>query len=328
MIIVTGGAGFIGSNYVETLSRISDEPIVVCDDFGVDEKWQNIKRHLVHDIISPNELFEYLAEYAEDISLVVHMGAISTTTERDVDLIIDNNFKLSKDLYDWCVIHQTRLIYASSAATYGAGENGFGDGNTPEHLKKFVPLNGYAWSKHAFDRFVADQKRRGETMPPQCVGLKFFNVYGPNEYHKGNQMSVAWQLFHQIKSTAPAKLFKSQKEGYEDGGQLRDFIYVEDCCKVLGWLYQNPQVSGLFNVGTGKARTFKDLALSVYSAMETEPKIDYIEMPDGLADKYQYFTEAGLDNLRDAGYKEDFYSLEDGIKDYVQTYLQQADPYK
>ena len=328
MIIVTGGAGFIGSNYVETLSRVSDEPIVVCDDFGTDEKWQNIKRHLIHDMISPVELFEYIEEYEHNITTIVHMGAISTTTEADVDLIIDNNFKISKDLYDWCTLNHKRFIYASSAATYGAGDNGFVDGDSPEHLRSFVPLNGYAWSKHAFDRFIADEKRRGNAQPAQCVGLKFFNVYGPNEYHKGNQMSVAWQLYHQIKSTAPAKLFKSQKEGYADGEQLRDFVYVDDCCKVLQWLYETPSVNGLFNVGTGKARTFKDLALSVFKALDQDPRIDYIDMPDGLAKKYQYFTEASLENLRAAGYKEDFYSLEEGVKDYVHNYLMKDDPYK
>lgn len=328
MIIITGGAGFIGSNYVETLARVSDEPVVICDDFGNDEKWQNVKRRLVHDIIAPDEFFEYLEEHSDAITMIVHMGAISATTERDVDLIINNNFKLSKDLYDWCTVHQTRFIYASSASTYGAGEKGFVDGDNPDHLETFTPLNGYAWSKHAFDRFVADQKRRGKTQPPQCVGLKFFNVYGPNEYHKGHQMSVAWQLYHQINATAPAKLFKSNKEGYEDGGQLRDFVYVEDCCKVLTWLYQNPTINGLFNVGTGKARTFNDLAHSVFAALEKEPRIDYIDMPDGLGEKYQYFTEASLDNLRNAGYTENFYSLEEGVKDYVQSYLIKDDPYK
>lgn len=328
MIIVTGGAGFIGSNYVATLLNISDEAIVVCDEFGKDEKWQNLKRRLVHDFISPAELFDYLEAHETEITTIVHMGAISTTTERDVDLILENNFKVSKDLYDWCTLNHKRFIYASSAATYGDGNQGFEDGDDPSHLRKFVPMNGYAWSKHAFDRFVADQKRRGLDRPAQCVGLKFFNVYGPNEYHKGNQMSVAWQLYHQVKSTAPAKLYKSYKEGYEHGGQLRDFVYIDDCCKVLSWLYKNPAVNGLFNVGTGQARTFKDLALAVFASLNREPRIDYIEMPDELVNKYQYFTEANLNNLRAAGYQEPFTSLEDGVRDYVQNYLHQDDPYK
>jgi ADP-glyceromanno-heptose 6-epimerase precursor (EC 5.1.3.20) len=328
MIIVTGGAGFIGSHFVKTLQEGTHEPIVVCDVFGKDEKWQNLKRVLLHDLISPDELYDFLDAYQGDISGIIHMGAISSTTEQDVDLIVDHNFKLSKDLFTWCAEQKVRFIYASSAATYGDGRNGFVDGDNPEHLQNFTPLNAYAWSKHAFDRYVAAQKQRGAPLPPQCVGLKFFNVYGPNEYHKGSQLSVVWQLFQQLKQgDTSVKLFKSNCDQYEDGGQCRDFIYVKDCSKVLHWFWEHPKVSGLFNVGTGTARSFKDLAEAVFKALALPPQIDYIEMPKGLAQKYQNFTQADLTNLRHAGYDHPFTSLEAGVKDYIETYLKQDDPY-
>jgi ADP-L-glycero-D-manno-heptose 6-epimerase len=328
MIIITGGAGFIGSNCVATLAQATDEPLVVCDFFGADEKWQNIKHVTLEDILAPEELFDFLALQGEDVSTIVHMGAISSTMEKDVGLIVDQNFKLSKDLFEWCAENKKRLIYASSAATYGDGALGFVDGYDPLHLTRLNPLNAYGWSKNMFDRFVAARIARKAPMPPQCVGLKFFNVYGPNEYHKGNQVSVVWQLYHQVKDgKTSAKLFKSYKKGYDHGGQLRDFVSVMDCCKVLVWLYKNPQVTGLLNVGTGQARSFKDLAESVFTALKQAPRIDYIDMPEGLAEKYQYYTQADLTHLRAAGYKEPFMTLEEGVKEYI-TYLVKEDPYR
>lgn len=328
MIIITGGAGFIGSNFVAALEEITSEPLIVCDAFGEGEKWQNLKHRLLHDIIHPDHLDNFLEKYQKDINGIIHMGAISSTTEKDVDLIVHNNFRRSKDLFDWCTKNQVRFIYASSAATYGDGQHGFYDGDDPDHLKRLIPLNAYAWSKHAFDRYVSIQRHTKEPMPPQCVGLKFFNVYGPNEYHKGNQLSVVWKLFQEMQSAAPVvKLFKSYHADYPDGGQCRDFVYVKDCSRVLQWLWQQPDVSGLFNVGTGQARSFHDLAKSVFKALNKKTKIEFIDMPGTLRDHYQYFTQANLESLRAKGYKGGFTSLEEGVKDYIQGYLMQPDPY-
>lgn len=330
MIIVTGGAGFIGSNLIAALhDKKIKAPIVVCDSFGEDEKWQNLKKAQLEDIVSPEELFEFLETYQDDIEIIYHLGAISTTTEKDADLVMGNNFKFSKALFQWCSIHQKRFIYASSAATYGDGQQGFTDHADATNLSKYTPLNVYAWSKHLFDRFVAEAKARGDMLPKQCVGLKFFNVYGPNENHKNGQMSVVWQVFQQIKNgDNAARLFKSYNADYPDGGQVRDFVWVGDCDKVMLWLYAHPEVNGLFNVGTGQARSFKDLATAVFAALNQKPRIEYIEMPQGLREKYQYFTQADLNNLRTAGYQDPFTSLDEGVKLYVQQYLLQPDPYR
>jgi ADP-L-glycero-D-manno-heptose 6-epimerase len=258
------------------------------------------------------------------------MGAISSTTERDVDLILDTNFVLSRRLWKWCARHGVRFIYASSAATYGDGEQGFTDHEDVEGLSRLCPLNPYGWSKHLFDRRVARVvKEKLEDLPPQWAGLKFFNVYGPNEYHKGEQMSVICKLYPQARAGAAARLFKSHHKNYEDGGQLRDFVWVGDCVEVMLWLYQNKAVNGLFNVGTGKARSFKDLATATYKAAKVEPKITFIDMPEALQSKYQYYTQADMAKLRKAGYAKPFTELEDGVKTYVQTFMaRRDDPYR
>lgn len=333
MIIVTGGAGFIGSNVVAGLQEAGHKNIVISDWFGTDDKWRNISKRELKDIVRPEDLPEYLEEHAEEIEAIFHMGAISSTTERDVDLIIKNNVALSRFLWRWCGKNNTRFIYASSAATYGDGTKGFDDNESPDGLSELLPLNAYGWSKHVFDRRVSrivhDAGVANESVvPPQWAGLKFFNVYGPNEYHKGDQMSVVCKLYPQVINGAAARLFKSPHPDYEDGGQIRDFVYVKDCVSVMLWLYDNPDVSGLFNVGTGKGRTFEDLAKSVFSAVDIEPKLNYIDMPQELQDKYQYFTQANVQKLRDAGYDKPFTELEDGIKDYVQSYLAKEDSYR
>jgi len=255
------------------------------------------------------------------------MGAISSTTETDVDLILANNFSFSRQLWGWCTQNRKPFIYASSAATYGGGEQGFLDDINEAYLTRLRPLNAYGWSKQLFDQFVAASVRRGDDLPPQWVGLKFFNVYGPNEYHKGSQQSVAAQIFPHARERRPAKLFKSYHPDYSDGGQLRDFLYVRDAVRVIQWLLHNRGVSGLYNLGTGEARSFADLASAVFAALEQKPAIQYIEMPEHIRHKYQYVTEAKINKLRDAGYREPFTSLEDGIKEYVTQYLMYDDPY-
>ncbi len=333
MIIVTGGAGFIGSVLVAALERKGVGDIVVCDWLGSADKWKNISKRALRDVVKPENLFEYLDQHKGEIEAIFHMGAISSTTEKDADLIIETNFTLPRNLWKWCGVHDVRFIYASSAATYGGGEYGFKDDERPEGLEQLRPLNPYGWSKHVFDRRVSrliyesDNVVR-EPIPPQWVGLKFFNVYGPNEYHKGDQMSVVCKLFEPVMAGAAAKLFKSDHPEYGDGGQLRDFVYVKDCVDVMLWMYDHKDVSGIFNVGTGKARSFKDLAVSVFKAANKPEKINYIDMPQQLKGKYQYFTEADMTKLREVGYDKPFTELEDGIRDYVQNYLSSKDQYE
>ena len=330
MILVTGGAGFIGSNLVAALEERGYGDLVISDRLGNDDKWRNIAKREVREMIKPENLIQWLENYGDDVDTVFHMGAISSTTERDADLIVENNFILSRRLWKWCAEKGARFIYASSAASYGMGDQGFSDDDSPEALARLRPMNPYGWSKHAFDRSVSRIIHSGkkEPLPPQWAGLKFFNVYGPNEYHKADQMSVACKLFPQVVAGAAAKLFKSHDINYDDGGQIRDFIFVEDCVDVMLWLYDNPKVGGLFNVGTGQGRTFNDLANAVFAACGRQPKITYIEMPESLQDRYQYYTQADVAKLRKAGYKSEFTSLEDGIARYVKDFLTGSDPYR
>lgn len=327
-VLVTGGAGFIGSNIAGTLADHTDYRVVVVDEFGSSEKWRNLSKHRIYEIISPGEVFYWLESNKAELDAIIHMGAISSTTETNVDLILETNFTLSRGLWNWAAQNKKRFIYASSAATYGAGEAGFSDDNSIEALSKLRPLNAYGWSKHLFDQFVAIATNGPrDKMPAQWVGLKFFNVYGPNEYHKGLQSSVIEQIYPHAKYGRPVKLFKSYRDDYKDGGQLRDFIYVKDCVRVIIWLLGNPQVSGLYNLGTGKARSFADLAAAAFAAVGKPPSIQYIDMPEEIRDKYQYFTEADMTRLRAAGYTDPFHSLEDGVKDYVQSFLAKDDQY-
>lgn len=333
MIIVTGGTGFIGSNIVAELEARGYKDITICDTMGMEDKWRNISKREIRDIVTPENLLEYMKKRADEIEVIFHMGAISATTEKDVDLIVDSNYRLSRILWKFCANYDVRLIYASSAATYGDGTAGFDDDESINELSKLHPLNAYGWSKHAFDRRIArlvqdPEMQTIERRPKQWVGMKFFNVYGPNEYHKGGQMSVVSQLYPKIKKGEIAKLFKSHNPNYEDGGQLRDFVYVKDCVDVMLWFMENPQVSGLFNCGTGQARSFKDLALATFSAAGIEPKIEFTPMPEQLQGKYQYYTQANMSKLRSAGYKKPFASLEEGIKDHIQTYMSKEDPYR
>lgn len=327
MIVVTGGAGFIGSNLVRALEQRGARDIVVCDLLGDDDKWKNIAKRELADIIPPDALADFLYDNAASIEKVFHMGAISATTERDADLIVESNFRLSLDLWNWCADHETPFVYASSAATYGDGNQGFGDDDGIDSLARLRPMNAYGWSKHAFDRRVARLVADNGPRPPHWAGLKFFNVYGPNEYHKGGQISVALKNFREIADTDKAVLFRSHNPDYADGGQMRDFVWVGDCVDVALWLSDTPEVSGIFNVGAGKARAFRDLAEAVFSAMGKPADIDFVDTPEAIRDRYQYFTEADMTRLRSAGYDSPGTSLEEGVTRYVRDYLMADDPY-
>lgn len=328
MILVTGGAGFIGSNLVAALTERGLADVVVCDWLGEGDKWRNLAKHEIADLIAPDDLVDFLDVNRGRIETIFHMGAITSTTETDADLVTRTNFTLSAALWRWCSDNKTRFIYASSAATYGDGRNGFDDDASIAALSRLRPLNIYGWSKHAFDRSVARIVTTGGPHPPQWAGLKFFNVYGPNEYHKGPMKSVAVQIYGDVAAGLPATLFRSHKNGIPDGGQKRDFIWVGDCVAVLLWLYDNRAVNGLFNLGTGKARSFLDLAHAVFAALEREPEIRYIDTPAELRDKYQYFTEAKMARLRAAGFTAPFTPLETGVAKYVRDYLATPDPYR
>jgi ADP-L-glycero-D-manno-heptose 6-epimerase len=328
MIIVTGGAGFIGSNLVAGLEKRGHNDIIICDTLGRDEKWRNIAKRELAEFVPASELMEFLDDHASEISTIYHLGGVSSTTETDADLIVSSNFQLPVKLWRWCCRHGTRFIYASSAATYGDGAQGFDDDFSADRLETYRPLNAYGWSKHAFDRWVSRVVRTGRVRPPQWVGLKFFNVYGPNEYHKGGQRSVVSQVFEKAMRGETATLFKSHNPKYQDGGQLRDFIWVGDCVDVMLWLYDNHKVNGVFNLGTGQARSFLDLANGVFQALGQPPKINFIDTPENIRAKYQYFTEAKMERLRKAGYEKPFTTLDDGIATYVRDFLSQPDPYK
>ncbi len=327
MYLVTGGAGFIGSNIVAALAARGDE-VVVCDWLRNDERWRNLAKHEIAALVAPENLPVWLDRHGGSVAAVIHMGAISTTTETDVDLIAARNIRATLELLEWCTEKKVRLIYASSAATYGDGAVGFDDTFTCEALATLRPLNAYGWSKHVVDRRIARLAQRAQPLPPQWVGLKFFNVYGPNEYHKGAMQSVTAKNYALVRDGRPLCLFRSYRPQYGDGGQLRDFIYVRDCVDVLLWLLDNEEVCGLFNLGTGQARTWLDLAKAVFDAAGQARSIEFIDMPQALIEKYQYFTEARMDRLRSAGYGRAFTSLEHGIADYVRRYLATSDVYR
>ncbi len=328
MIVITGGAGFIGSNLAAALEERGERDLVICDRLGQDGKWRNIAKRELAALVPPEALFPFLEEHARAIDTLFHMGAISSTTETDADLIAATNFTLSLQLWDWCAESETRFIYASSAATYGDGSAGFDDDGTAAALARLKPLNAYGWSKHLFDRRVARLIEREAPRPPQWVGLKFFNVYGPNEYHKGAMKSVVAQIHPRAGQGEPARLFRSHRDGVPDGGQKRDFVYVRDCVDMTLWLYDHPGVSGLFNIGSGAARSFADLAASVFRALGREPLVEFVDTPVEIRDRYQYFTEARMERLRAAGYARPTTALEEGVRDYVQTYLAADDPYR
>jgi ADP-L-glycero-D-manno-heptose 6-epimerase len=328
MHVVTGGAGFIGSNIVAALAA-RGEPVVVCDWLRSDERWRNLSKHEVAGLIMPEQLPAWLDRHGAGVKSVIHMGAVSSTTETDVDLIVARNVRSTLDILEWCTAAGKPLIYASSAATYGAGAEGyFDDAFSCGALATLRPLNAYGWSKHLVDRRIARLVEQGQPLPPQWVGLKFFNVYGPNEYHKGLMQSLVAKNYARVKSGQPLCLFRSHRPEFADGAQMRDFIYIDDCVDVVLWLLDHPQICGLYNLGTGEARTWVDLAEALFEAAAEPCRIEFIDMPPELLEKYQYFTRARMDRLRAAGYQRAFTALEAGIGRYVRDFLGTDDPYR
>jgi ADP-L-glycero-D-manno-heptose 6-epimerase len=327
MILVTGGAGFIGSNLVAGLLGEGVAAVAVCDRLGKSDKWRNLAKHGVDELVHPDGLSDFLRLYGARVRYVFHMGAISATTERDADLIVETNFRLSQSLWRWCAQSDIPFVYASSAATYGDGSEGFDDDGSPEGLARLRPMNAYGWSKHLFDRWVARRVVAGDPAPPQWAGLKFFNVYGPNEYHKGDMQSIVAKSFPLAAAGESVTLFRSHLPAYEDGGQTRDFVYVGDCVKVMLWLLRNREVSGLFNVGTGRGQTFRELIEALFAAVGNEPGFRWVDTPAEIRDRYQYYTQAEMGRLRSAGYSEPFADVAEGVMDYVTRYLATSDPY-
>jgi len=326
MLLVTGGAGFIGSNVVAALNDAGRADVAVCDLLGHDGKWRNLAKRQLADIVPPDEIMDWLK--GRRLEAIIHLGAISETTATDGDLVIETNFRLSMRLLDWCTANATPLLYASSASTYGDGAHGFHDDASMAALKALRPMNLYGWSKHLFDMAVAERAARGDRLPPQWAGLKFFNVFGPNEYHKGTMMSVLARRFDDIKAGRAVQLFKSHRAGIADGEQQRDFIYVDDAVRVVMWLLANPAVSGIFNVGTGKARSFRDMMTSAYAALGIAPDIRYVDMPEAIRGSYQYFTQSDGDRLQRAGYNGGFTELEDAVLAYVGGFLNKPDRFR
>ncbi len=323
MILVTGGAGFIGSNLHAALARRGAEA-VVADRLGTDGKWRNLASHPPMQVIRPDALDAFLAT-RPPVGMVFHLGAVSETTATDGDLAWETNVALSWRLWQWCAAHRARFVYASSASTYGDGSAGFDD--DPAMLQSLRPLNLYGWTKHAFDLRVAAALAAGEAAPPQWAGLKFFNVYGPNEYHKGKMVSVVKVKHDEVSAGQPARLFRSDRAGLADGAQRRDFIWVGDVVDVMLWLLDRPEVGGLFNLGTGTARSYLDLAHAVCDAAGRPRSVEFIDMPQALHGQYQSFTEARMDRLRAAGYEGQFTPLEEGVRRYVQDYLEAPERY-
>ena len=315
MIVVTGAAGFIGSCLVAGLNEMGRTDIVLCDDFSRADKARNWESKQFQEKVEREVFAEWLKTNGSSVELVFHLGARTDTTEQDRELFDRLNVHYSQEVWRICTAQQIPLIYASSAATYGGGEHGYADAH--ELVDQLQPLNPYGDSKNQFDAWVLEQN----ATPPYWHGLKFFNVYGPNEYHKGRMASVIFHTYHQIQKTGAMKLFRSHREDFKDGEQSRDFIYVKDVVQMMIWLWQNTAPNGLYNIGTGQARTFYDLAANTFTAQDKAPAISFIDTPADIRDTYQYFTEADMGKLRNAGYPHPTHSLEAGIKDYVQQYL-------
>ena len=327
MYVVTGGAGFIGSNLLAVMQARGLGPCAVIDRCDSPHKTRNLAKRALAHVVPPEETFAFLDSHAGNVTAVVHLGALTSTTERDLDKLNEVNVRLSRALWTWCTRQQVPFIYASSAATYGGGEAGFDDDGSIAALARLKPLNPYGASKHAFDLWVAQETEGLAPRPPLWAGLKFFNVYGPNEFHKGSQASLVLQIYPKAAAGEAFPLFRSHNPDYADGGQLRDFVFVEDCCEVMLWLATARPKSGLYNLGTGQARSFRDLAGAVFRAAGHQPNITYRDTPEDIRGQYQYFTEAKMGRLRSAGYSKAFTALEGGVAATVKV-LSQPDPYR
>lgn len=321
MIVVTGAAGFIGSCLVSHLNKAGYTNIVAVDDFSKHEKDQNLLGKTLVAKVGRDVFMPWLEQYGEQVEFIYHIGARTDTTEFDIEIFNKLNLNYSKDIWNLAVKYNIPLVYASSAATYGLGEFGYKDDHAV--IEKLKPLNPYGDSKNDFDKWVLKQDKT----PPFWAGLKFFNVYGPNEYHKGRMASVIFHAYNQIGKTGGMKLFRSHNPEYKDGEQLRDFIYVKDVVNVCLFLMEKEQPSGIYNLGSGKARTFLDLTTNTFTAMDREPNIGFVDTPEDIRDKYQYFTEADMTKLIESGYKTPFHTLEEGVQDYVKNYLTTSDYY-
>ncbi len=317
MVIITGGAGFIGSAVIWGLNNHGIDNIVIVDQLDSDEKWKNLRELSYEDYLEKNHFRDLIKRgrfSSDNTSAIIHMGACSSTTELNASYLVDNNYQYSKELASFAVEHNIRFVYASSAATYGTGEQGYKDDHA--QLRSLIPLNMYGYSKQMFDLWVQRHK-----LLDRIVGLKFSNVFGPNEYHKDDMRSVPHKAYGQIRDTGKVQLFKSYKDIYNDGEQMRDFIYIKDVVEMIIFFLDKRNINGIFNVGSGNARTWKDLVKALFSALKIAPEIEYVDMPEGLKSKYQYFTELTMDKLHKAGYSTPTMTLEDAIEDYVKNYL-------
>jgi len=326
MLVVTGAAGFIGSVLAAALNEAGRSDLVMVDRFGHDEKWRNIAKRDFFEIVPVEGLHSWLERFGGDVEAIFHLGAISATTFTDADEIIANNLNYSIALWRWCAAAQRPLIYASSAATYGDGTAGFDDAGGIDAFKRLRPMNLYGWSKHAFDLWALRQAAAGSA-PPHWAGLKFFNVFGPNEHHKGDMMSLVAKNYRKVAAGETIRLFKSHRPDYRDGEQRRDFVYVKDCVAAMLWLWRQGRDSGIYNIGSGEARSFLDLMNALGAACGRAPTIEFVDIPPEIRPNYQYFTEAKLTRLRQAGYNAPFTPLEAAVTDLVTHHLAQSDPY-
>lgn len=327
LVVVTGATGFIGSNLLHGLESNGYRNIVSVDYFGCGEKWRNVANRSFVYYVHPELIHEYMNAHAHHISAIVHLGGISSTTEKNVDTLVHHNIELTIRLYNFCREHNIKFIYASSAATYGNGTKGFRDCDDLEYLSQLSPLNPYGWSKNTIDKYLMYEQAIHKPNN-QVVGLKFFNVYGPNEYHKQDQASVVYKFYKEILVTNNVNLFKSYKEDCLDGMQQRDFVFVQDCVDVILWMLNHPDVNGLFNVGTGLAHSFKEVADLVIKYSERVASVTFIDMPEQLKEQYQYFTQADIQKLRDVGYQKPMTSLEDGVRTYINEYLKTRNTFR
>ena len=328
MYVITGGAGFLGSNLAAGIEEREMGEITIVDRFQTDNRWRNIAKRSLREIVFPEKLFEYLDKYAERVDAVVHIDYSGFTDENDIDALIEERVHLTFRLWSWCAEHQKPFFYDSTAGVYGDGSLGFKDDDSAEALAKLRPLSAKAWTKLFLDRKIVDTINRGDPAPPQWIGLRCFNLYGPNEYHNTSHQSIIARIFNAAKNGKLFPLYKSESPDCKDGEQKRDFMWVKDTVDVILWLMNHREISGVFNVGTGQARTYADAVKAVYEAMGKKPEMDFMDMPAEAKGQYQYFTQADVRKLRTAGYTESFTSLEEGVSRYVRDYLEQSDPYR